>query len=115
MPWLKPTSACLLILAALALGLALHSLPAFEPPSETAAGKPSEDAKVVAHGKELFMERCAKCHGERGDWPLKTGLPLNERKLTREVIERNVAGRFKSAPADDKRAVTLYIETLLKK
>jgi len=104
---------CSLLLGLLGLGLA--SVLAVEPPSESAAGKPSEEAKVVARGKELFMERCAKCHGERGDWPLKTGLPLNERPLTREVIERNVAGRFKSAPADDKRAVTLYIETQLKK
>lgn len=115
MPRLKPTRAGLSLLAALALGLALHSAPAFEPPSEAAAGKPSENPKVLARGKELFMERCAKCHGERGDWPLKNGPPLNERKLTREVIERNVAGRFRSAPADDKRAVTLYIETLLQK
>ncbi|MGH9861863.1 MAG: hypothetical protein ACRD35_00400, partial [Candidatus Acidiferrales bacterium] len=58
---LKANVGWLLLLVLAALGLALTSAPACEPPSETAAGKPSEEAKVLARGKELFMERCAKC------------------------------------------------------
>jgi len=47
--------------------------------------------------------------------PLKSGPPLNERKLTAEVIARNVNGRFKNATEEERRGVTLYIQSFLKK
>ena len=43
---------------------------------------------MLAAGKDLFVARCARCHDERGDKPLKTG--------------------------EERRAVTLYISSLLK-
>jgi hypothetical protein len=52
-----------------------------------------ERARLLATGKELFMARCARCHDERGDKPLKTGLPLNQRGLSSEQIARAVSGR----------------------
>lgn len=70
--------------------------------------------KALELGRRLFLERCASCHNERGDKPLADGPPLNRRKLSREVIERNVAGRLKQATEEEKRAVTLYIESLMK-
>jgi mono/diheme cytochrome c family protein len=73
-----------------------------------------ERAKLLATGKELFVERCAKCHNERGDKPLKTGPPLNERGLSAEVIARAVDGRLRDKTEEERRAVTLYISSLMK-
>jgi mono/diheme cytochrome c family protein len=73
-----------------------------------------ERARLLAKGKELFVERCARCHNERGDKPLKTGSPLNERGLPTEVIARAVSGRLRDRTEDERRAVTLYISSLMK-
>jgi len=70
---------------------------------------------LLAAGKKLFVDRCAKCHDERGDKPLKTGLPLNQRELSDEEIARAVSGRLKNAPDEDKRAVALYISSFMKR
>src|SRR5437667_12732105 len=74
-----------------------------------------ERERLLAIGMKLFVERCAKCHDERGDKPLKTGLPLSQRELSGEQLARVVSGRLKDSPDEDKRAVTLYISTLLTK
>jgi mono/diheme cytochrome c family protein len=86
------------------------------PAQETAAPKPSgeERDKLVAAGGKIFVERCAKCHNERGDKPLSSGAPLNERKLSDEELTRAVSGRLKDAPAENKRAVILYISSFMK-
>jgi mono/diheme cytochrome c family protein len=73
-----------------------------------------ERARLLAQGKELFIERCARCHNERGDKPLKRGPPLNERGLTTEVIAGAVSGRLRDRTEDERRAVTLYISSLMK-
>lgn len=65
-------------------------------------------------GKKLFVERCSSCHGERGDKALKSGEPLSRRKLGRKEIERAVRGRFKDKPEEERQAVILYIESLIK-
>ena len=79
-----------------------------QPPSE------GERARLLAKGKELFVERCARCHNERGDKPLKSGPPLNERGLSTEVIAGAVSGRLRDRTEDERRAVTLYISSLMK-
>jgi mono/diheme cytochrome c family protein len=71
-------------------------------------------ARLLATGKELFTARCARCHDERGDKPLKTGPPLNERGLSSEQIARAVSGRLRDKTEEERRAVTLYISTLMK-
>ena len=71
--------------------------------------------RLLAAGKTLFVERCAKCHDERGDKPLETGLPLSQRELSAKELARIVSGRLKDSPDEDKRAVILYISTLLTK
>ena len=71
-----------------------------------------ERERLLAIGKKLFVERCSKCHDERGDEPLKSGPPLSERKLSEEEIARTVSGRFKDASEEERRAVTLYISSL---
>jgi mono/diheme cytochrome c family protein len=67
-----------------------------------------------ATGKELFLARCARCHDERGDKPLKTGPPLNERGLSIGEIARAVNGRLRDKTEEERRAVTLYISSLMK-
>jgi hypothetical protein len=64
---------------------------------------------------EIFVERCAKCHDERGDKPLKTGLPLSQRELSDEEIARAVSGRLKNAPDEEKRGVALYVSSFIKR
>ena len=73
-----------------------------------------ERTRLLAAGKELFITRCARCHDEHGDKPLKTGPPLNERGLSAEVIARAVSGRLRDKSEDERRAVTLYISSLMK-
>ena len=73
-----------------------------------------ERARLLAKGKAVFVERCASCHNERGDKPLKTGPPLNERGLSADVIARAVSGRLRDKAEDERRAVTLYIFSLMK-
>ena len=72
-----------------------------------------EPARLLAEGKEIFLERCVRCHNERGDKPLKTGAPLNERGLSADVIARAVNGRLRDRSEDERRAVTLYISSLM--
>jgi mono/diheme cytochrome c family protein len=79
------------------------------------AATAKDDERLLALGKKLFVERCAKCHDVRGDKPLPTGLPLNQRKLTDDEIARMSSGRLKTASAEEKRAVAFYISSLMKK
>lgn len=72
------------------------------------------NAAVLAKGKEIFMAQCAKCHNESGDKPLSSGLPLNERGLSSEVIARAVNGRLRSKTEEERRGVVLYISSLMK-
>jgi hypothetical protein len=60
------------------------------------------------------VARCARYHDERGDKPLKTGPPLNQRGLSNEQISRAVSGRLRDNTEEERRAVTLYISTLMK-
>lgn len=74
----------------------------------------AEQERLLATGKKIFVERCASCHDERGGKALKTGLPLNERGLSTDVIARAVNGRLRDRTEDDRHAVTLYIASLMK-
>ena len=74
-----------------------------------------ERERLLAIGKKLFVERCAKCHDERGDKPLASGPPLSERNLSDGEIARSVSGRFKDAPDEQKRAVALYVRSFMKR
>jgi mono/diheme cytochrome c family protein len=73
-----------------------------------------ERARLLAAGKELFMAECARCHDERGDKALKTGPPMNERGPSTDEIARAVNGRLRDKTPEERRAVTLYISSLIK-
>ncbi len=80
-----------------------------------ATPRPENQEKLLAMGKKLFVARCASCHNERGDKPLAVRGPLNERKIAEKDLARIVAGRLKDQTEQQKRAVTLYILSLMKK
>jgi mono/diheme cytochrome c family protein len=74
-----------------------------------------EREKVLVLGKKLFVERCARCHDERGDKLLKSGPPLSRRNLSDQDIARLVSGRLKNAPDEEKHAVALYVSSFMKR
>ena len=110
--------ATLLLVAVLLGGVcgmsAAHALHAYQSSVQDQPLSEAERARLLAKGKELFVERCARCHNERGDKPLKTGPPLNERGLSAEVIARAVSSRLRDRTEDERRAVTLFISSLMK-
>ena len=84
-------------------------------PSHPALVHPQADAdergRLPDVGRKLFVERCSRCHGERGEKSLSTGLPLSQRKLMPEQLVRSVKGRLQDSTEEDRRAVQLYIES----
>jgi len=72
------------------------------PPADAPAREGPSRAELVAQGRELFLERCATCHGENGDGqgPGSAGLnpkprdfrdPEWQRAVSDEHIERVIA------------------------
>ncbi len=112
----RRTTALLFATALLGLigGIAVHARNAHQAPAADQPLSEQERARLLATGKELFMARCARCHDERGGKPLKTGPPLNERGLSSEQIARAVSGRLRDKTEEERRAVTLYISSLMK-
>jgi mono/diheme cytochrome c family protein len=95
-------------------GIAIRARGAGQGPAADQLLSEQERGRLLATGKELFMARCARCHNEHGDKPLKTGPPLNERVLSTEEIARAVNGRLRDKTGEERRAVTLYISSLMK-
>ena len=93
-------------------GASPHGPPA---PPRTVHPQVSTDQgdRLLTAGKKLFVQRCAQCHGERGDKPLPTGVPLSQRKLMPEQLARSLKGRLQDSTEEDRRAVQLYIESFL--
>jgi mono/diheme cytochrome c family protein len=106
-----------LILAAtlLSIAVSLARLARQEPESKAASAlSDDERAPLLAKGKAIFVEKCAKCHNERGDKELSSGKPLSERGLATEAIARAVNGRLSKGTNEERKAVTLYIASLMK-
>ncbi len=103
-----------LTLLGFAGGIVIRARSTGQAPSSDQPLSDQARARLLATGKELFMARCARCHDERGDKPLKTGLPLNQRGLSSEQIARAVSGRLRDNTEEERRAVTLYISSLMK-
>jgi mono/diheme cytochrome c family protein len=99
--------------AGLGGGFAARARGARQATSATATSE-EERVRLLAKGKEIFVEKCAKCHNERGDKALSSGQPLNERGLASEAIAKAVSGRLKDRTDEERRAVTLYISSLMK-
>ena len=103
-----------LILASVAAGPGLSPK---DSPAHSGAADPraaaDECGRLLVVGRKLFVARCSRCHGERGEKPLSTGLPLSQRKLTTEHLARSVNGRLQDSTEEQRRAVQLYIESFL--
>ena len=54
------------------------------------------DSKMLAKGKEIFIAKCALCHGEKGDGkgPGSANLPLKPADLTDGKMVAEMAGNF---------------------
>ncbi len=102
-------------LAGLVGGIGRQTRGASQMPAADQSLSGEERARLLTKGKELFLSRCARCHGENGDKPLKTGAALSERELSSDVIARAVNGRLRDGTDEERRAVTLYISSLMKK
>ncbi len=111
----KKTAVVFIAIAVLGLagGIGAHVRSAKQEPSDAPISG-EERVRLLAKGKEIFVEKCAKCHNESGDKALSSGRPLNERGLDRSAIARAVGGRLKDRTDEDRRAVTLYIASLMK-
>jgi mono/diheme cytochrome c family protein len=97
----------------LAGSIGAHARSAKQEPADAPISD-EERVRLLAKGNGIFVEKCAKCHNESGDKPLSSGQPLNERGLDRSAIARAVGGRLKDRTDEDRRAVTLYISSLMK-
>jgi len=102
-------------LAVFAGTIAIHGQGTGQAPPTDPSPAQEERARTLAKGKEIFAAAgCVNCHNASGDKPLKTGPPLNQRGLSTEDIASAVSGRLKSKTEDERRAVTLYIASLMK-
>jgi len=101
-------------LAGFAGGIAIHAHGTSQKPVTDQRLSTEERASLLAKGKELFLARCSRCHGENGDKPLKNGVPLSERRLSTDKIASAVKGRLRDGTDEERRAVTLYISSLMK-
>jgi mono/diheme cytochrome c family protein len=79
------------------------------------SSRAEEPERALILGKRIFVEKCARCHAEAGDKPLQSGLPLNQRDLSAQDITKFVSGRLKDAPDEEKRAVALYVQSIMKR
>jgi mono/diheme cytochrome c family protein len=95
-------------------GMAIHARGTRQTPETDQSLSAEKRASLLAKGKELFLARCGRCHGENGDKPLRTGMPLSERGLSAEVIARAVKGRLGEGTEAERLGVTLYIFSLMK-
>ena len=63
------------------------------PVPATRAKADGEQDKMLALGKKIFVDRCAKCHDERGDKALKSGRrSTSETCPTRKLLARFPGG-----------------------
>lgn len=105
------TRTVLVLLAALLAGAA--GSPAHAAGQEQAAAGAERD-ELLTKGKAIFVQKCAKCHNERGEKELSSGKPLSERGLGTQAIAKAVNGRLSKGTDEERRAVALYIASLMK-
>jgi cytochrome c oxidase cbb3-type subunit I/II len=113
------------------LGLLLGMLTAISSAGVGQAARQSEPAPQsspqLQQGREIFVQFCAACHGERGDGKPASGLKLKppamdvtafklSDSLVRRVLEEGVLGTgmaaWKSLPAEQLSAVAVYTASL---
>jgi mono/diheme cytochrome c family protein len=102
------------------LGCEGTSPPAAAPAADKPPARQSRSFGTVARpadlalGKQLFVERCSRCHGESGEKPFGGGPSFNERAVPAEEITRAVNGRFRDKSDDERHAVIRYLQSITK-
>jgi mono/diheme cytochrome c family protein len=98
-----------LALAAVAIALFLVSLSSS---AQSPAASPSDTA-LREQGRQVFTEKCGKCHDADAAKKLPDGSTLLERLAARQDPQAKLATRLKSMSDQDARGVALYMEGLL--
>jgi mono/diheme cytochrome c family protein len=69
------------------------------------------DAALRQQGKNIFVERCAKCHDADAAKKLPDGTTLLQRLAASKDLEARLGTRLKQP--QERHAVTVYIESLM--
>ena len=69
------------------------------------------DAALLQQGKNIFVERCAKCHDADAAKKLPDGTTLLQRLAASKDLEARLGTRLKQP--QERHAVTVYIESLM--
>src|SRR5215471_14295955 len=99
----RPIMKALLIIA---LTAAAFQVAAFQPQSP--AG-PAANRAPREHGRQIFTEKCGKCHDENARKKLSDGSTLLTRLSPRKDWQTLLGTRLKSMNPDDRQAVTVYV------
>jgi len=98
----------------------------------TFVSRAQADAKILSHGKDIYMTNCVACHGEKGDGRGPASVAINGPKprnfiegkfkygSTADQIFKTISDgvkdsampSWKSLPEEDRRAVIQYILSL---
>jgi len=70
------------------------------------------DATLRQQGKNVFVERCAKCHDSDAAKKLPDGTTLLQRLAASKDLEARLGTRLKQP--QERHAVTVYIESLMR-
>ena len=74
---------------------------------------PSASGAQREHGRAVFLSKCGQCHNEDGMKKLSDGTTLLGRLSSRKDPQALLSTRLKSMTAEDRSAVSLYVEGLL--
>jgi len=105
----------ILVTAVVGTALALRAVGAPRKANRFSRQENTQQEELLAKGKAIFVDKCAKCHNENGDNELSSGKPLNQRGLSVEAIAKTVNGRLSKGTEEERRALTLYIASFMKK
>jgi mono/diheme cytochrome c family protein len=100
-------------LALAAVSLALSFAP-LSSGAQSPASSPS-DAALREHGRQVFTDKCGKCHDADATKKLPDGSTLLERLAARKDPQAKLATRLKSMNEQDARGVALYVEELIER
>jgi mono/diheme cytochrome c family protein len=101
------------LLALMAISFAVLLLP-LSPQAQSPAASPS-DAALREQGRQVFTDKCGKCHDADAAKKLPDGSTLLGRLAARQDPQAKLATRLKSMSEQDARGVSLYMEDLIER
>jgi mono/diheme cytochrome c family protein len=99
------------LLGLTAVSFALLMVP-LSPRAQSPASSPS-DAALREQGRQVFTDKCGKCHDADAAKKLSDGSTLLGRLAARQDPQAKLATRLKSMSEQDARGVSLYMEDLI--